>query len=155
MNSDFKDLLRALNAESVDYLIVGGYAVIFHSEPRFTKDLDLWIKPDPSNARKLMAAFRQFGMPLVDIEEGDFAIHGTQYMMGLPPVALDFLTSVEPLVFDDCWESRATDDIGGIPVSYLGREDLIRAKRTADRDQDRADIRKLIWLDSESGHSRG
>ena len=93
MNSDFKELFQALNAQGVEYLIVGGYAVIFHTEPRFTKDLDIWIKPDPENAGKLMASFRQFGLPLVDIDESDFAVAGTQYMIGVPPVALDFLTT--------------------------------------------------------------
>jgi predicted nucleotidyltransferase len=143
MNSDFKDLLLALNEQGVEYLIVGGYAVIFHSEPRFTKDLDLWVKPEKENAGRLMAAFRVFGMPLVDIEECDFAEQGTQYMMGVPPVALDFLTSLGDLVFDNCWGSRVIDDIDGIPVNFIGREDLIKSKQIADRDQDRADIRKL------------
>lgn len=143
MNSDFKDLLRTLNEQNVEYLIVGGYAVIFHSEPRFTKDLDLWVKPDSENARRLMAAFRQFGMPLIDIDEADFANPGTQYMMGIPPVALDFLTSIGSLSFGDCWNRRVVDDIDKIPVNYVGREDLIESKKIADRDQDRIDVRKL------------
>ncbi len=143
MNSDFKDLLRALNEQEVEYLIVGGYAVIFHTEPRFTKDLDIWLRPSSENARKLMAAFRQFGMPLIDIDEADFANEGTQYVMGVAPVMLDFLTSVEPLDFEECWNSRIEDDVDGIPVFYLGRDELIESKKLADRDQDRADIQKL------------
>jgi len=61
--------------------VVGGYAVIFHAQPRFTKDLDIWVKPDPENARNLMKAFLQFGLPLIDIEESDFAKSETQYMI--------------------------------------------------------------------------
>ena len=143
MNSDFRELLSALNEQDVDYLIVGGYAVIFHTEPRFTKDLDVWVKPESENAARLMAAFRQFGLPLVDIEESDFAVQGTQYMIGIPPVALDFLTSIGQLDFDACWNQRVVDDIDGIPVAYLGRDDLIQSKEIADREQDRADLRKL------------
>ena len=143
MNSDFRELLSALNEQDVDYMIVGGYAVIFHTEPRFTKDLDVWVKPEPENAARLMAAFRQFGLPLVDIEESDFAVQGTQYMIGIPPVALDFLTSIGQLDFDACWNQRVVDDIDGIPVAYLGRDDLIQSKEIADREQDRADLRKL------------
>ena len=143
MNSDFRELLSALNEQDVDYLIVGGYAVIFHTEPRFTKDLDLWVKPEPENAARLMEAFRQFGLPLVDIEESDFAVKGTQYMIGIPPVALDFLTSIGQLDFDACWNQRVVDDIDGIPVAYLGRDDLIQSKEIADREQDRVDLRKL------------
>ncbi len=143
MNSDFKELLSALDEQRVEYLIAGGYAVIFHTEPRFTKDLDIWVKPDPKNASRLMAAFRQFGLPLIDIEEADFAVGGTQYMLGVPPVALDFLTSIGELDFAACWDRRVRDDIDGIPVAYLGRDDLIKSKEITDRDQDRADLRKL------------
>lgn len=143
MNSDFKELLAALNEQGVEYLIVGGYAVIFHTEPRFTKDLDLWVKPDRENASRLMAAFRQFGLPLVNIEEADFAAPGTQYMIGVPPVALDFLTSLGELDFAACWHRRVRDDIDHIPVAYLGRDDLVESKKAAGRHQDRADLRKL------------
>ncbi len=150
MNSDFKELLSALNEQGVEYLIVGGYAVIFHTEPRFTKDLDIWVKPDPENASRLVDAFQQFGLPLIDIEESDFAAEGTQYMIGVPPVALDFLTSLGELNFDKCWEHRVIDDIDGIPVAYLGRGELIESKRIAGRLQDQADLRKLEGPESRS-----
>lgn len=143
MNSDFKELLSALNEQDVEYLIVGAYAVIFHTEPRFTKDLDLWVNPSTENAKKLMVAFRAFGLPLIDIEESDFAEPGTQYMIGVPPVALDFLTSIGDLDFEACWSRRIVDDIDAIPVNYLGRDDLIESKRVAGRDQDRVDLGKL------------
>lgn len=143
MNSNFKELLSALNEQEVEYLIVGGYAVIFHTEPRFTKDLDIWIKPAAENASRLMAAFKQFGLPLIDIKEEDFATEGTQYMIGVPPVSLDFLTSLGGLKFSPCWENRVRDDIDGIPVAYLGKGDLIKSKETAGRPQDLADVRKL------------
>jgi hypothetical protein len=148
MNSDFKEPLSALNDQRVEYLIVGGYAVIFHTEPRFTKDLDIWVKPDPENASRLMVAFQQFGLPLIDIEEADFAVGGTQYMIGVPPVALDFLTSIGDLDFAACWKQRVRDDIDGIPVAYLGRDDLIKSKESTNRDQDCADLRKLKGLGS-------
>ena len=143
MNSDFKELLQALHDHTVEYLIIGGYAVIYHSEPRFTKDLDLWINPNVENAGRLMAAFQDFGMPLIDIEESDFTTPGTQYVMGMPPCAIDFLTSVEPLDFDLCWQNRDVSDIEGVEVNYLGKQDLIKAKEFANRDQDRLDLKKL------------
>ena len=143
MNSDFKELLQALHDHRVDYLVVGGYAVIYHAEPRFTKDLDLWIRPTEVNAARLMEAFRRFGMPLIDIVEEDFTREGTQYVMGVPPVSIDFLTSLPGLSFEACWIRKANDRIDDVHVHYLGREDLIVAKKTADRDQDRIDVRKL------------
>ena len=97
MNSDFKELLQSLKDHQVEYPVVGGYAVIFHSQPRFTKDLDVWVKPDAENARRLMIAFQQFGIPLINIQESDFAKQGTQYMIGIPPSAIDFLTSIPGL----------------------------------------------------------
>lgn len=143
MNSDFKELLQSLADQGVDYLVVGGYAVIFHAQPRFTKDLDVWVKPDPRNARNLMKAFLQFGLPLIDIEESDFAKPKTQYMIGVPPTAIDFLTSIPGLVFEKCWENRVEDDIDGVPVNYLGKPDLITSKESAGRDKDREDLRNL------------
>lgn len=63
MNQDFKDLLRVFNEEKVRYLIVGGYALIKHSEPRYTKDLDLWVSPDEENARKVFQALTRIRRP--------------------------------------------------------------------------------------------
>ncbi len=98
MNSDFKDLLRILDEEKVEYLVVGGYAVIFHSHPRYTKDLDIWINPTPENASKLMRVFRAFGLPLIGgLTEDDFATEGTQLNLGVPPNQIDLLTSIPGL----------------------------------------------------------
>ncbi len=73
MFQDYKDLLSAFHAHGVRYLTVGGYAVIFHAQPRFTKRLDLFIKPDPDNARAAYAALAEFGAPLQGIRPTDFA----------------------------------------------------------------------------------
>lgn len=147
MNSDFKELLDALNEAEVEYLIVGGYAVIYHSRPRFTKDLDIWLRADAENARKLMHAFREFGMPLIDIEEADFAVAGTQYVIGRPPSAIDFLTSLGSLDFASCYQNRIVETIENTAYPYLGRDDLISSKRIAGRPEDLADIRNLTMLE--------
>jgi len=144
MNSDFKDLLRLFGAHDVHYLVVGGYAVSHHAQPRFTKDLDLWIEPSAVNAARVAAALREFGIPLVDVTEEDFAQAGLQFAIGMPPSQLDFLTTVPGLDFPACWSSRAIVDIDGIAVPYLARLDLIVAKRTAGRAQDLADLEDLL-----------
>ena len=82
MNSDFKDLLQSLHEHEVMYLVVGGYAVIHHSQPRYTKDIDIWVCPSSENAGKLMRAFRHFGIPLIDLTEEDFATPRTQFSIG-------------------------------------------------------------------------
>lgn len=147
MNSDFKELLDALNEAEVDYIVVGGYAVIYHSQPRFTKDIDIWLRPSRENARKLMRAFAAFGMPLIDIAEADFAIPGTQYVIGRPPTAIDFLTSLGPLDFDKCFSGKVVDVAGGTRIPYMSKEDLLEAKTNAARPQDLADIRSITLLD--------
>ncbi len=143
MNSDFRELLQCFARHRVRYLVVGGYAVIQYAEPRFTKDLDLWLEPSPSNARRVAAAFREFGIPLIEITEADLAEPGTQFMLGRSPVMLEFLTTIEPLDFADCWvrRKRVRHDFGN--VNYLGKEDLISAKRHSNRPQDQADIESL------------
>jgi len=143
MNSDFKDLLRAFAKHGVKYLIAGGYAVIHHTQPRFTKDLDVWVQPTMENARKVAAALREFGVPLIEVTEADFAQEGTQFMIGRPPSAIDFLTSIPGLRFDDAWLNHVTDEDEGFPVHYLGRGDLKTAKKKAGRAVDLADLEEL------------
>lgn len=106
MNSDFKDLLRIFIEEEIRFLVVGGYAVIHYAQPRYTKDLNLWIEPAKDNARKLMRAFRRFGLPLIGLEEADFAEPGTQFSVGVPPCEIDLLTSLPGLEFPPCWANR-------------------------------------------------
>jgi hypothetical protein len=143
MNSDFKELLQCFARHRVRYLVVGGYAVIHYAEPRFTKDLDLWIEPSAANARRVAKAFREFGIPLIEITESDLAQPGTQFMLGRSPVMLDFLTTIEPLDFSCCWSRRkiVRHDFGR--VNYLHKSDLITAKRHAGRPQDLADLSSL------------
>ncbi len=143
MNSDFKDLLQMLQEEQVEYLVVGGYAVIHHSQPRFTKDLDIWLRPTKENALKVARTFRRFGIPLIGVTIDDFADTGLQYAVGQEPSMIDFLTSIPGLDFDKCWESRVKAKEDNFQVIFLGKKDLITSKKTAGRLQDLADIDEL------------
>lgn len=144
MNSDFRDLLRCFAEAEVRYLVVGGYAVIFHAEPRFTGDLDLWVEPTRENSARVMRAFARFGLPLMGgVEPDDFAKPGTQYMIGAAPCAIDFLTSVPGLDFAPSWDKRIVAEDDGIFVNYLSKGDLVVAKRTANRQRDRMDLEIL------------
>ena len=143
MNSDFKDLLRILYECEVRYLVAGGYAVIHHAQPRYTKDIDLWIEPTAENATKLMRAFRKFGIPLIGVTADDFATPGTQFNLGVAPCEIDFLTTIPGLEFSDAWENRVTSVEDDFPILYLGKADLILAKQTSGRLQDLADIDEL------------
>jgi hypothetical protein len=106
INSDFRDLLRNLNAAGVSYLVVGGYAVMVHTEPRYTKDLDLWIKPELNNAQALLAALFEFGAPVAGVTPEDFTEPEVFFQIGVDPVRVDILTSVLGLEFDEAWERK-------------------------------------------------
>ena len=146
MNSDFKDLLHIFAEERVRFLVVGGYAVIHHAQPRYTKDLDLWVEPTQENARRLMRAFGKFGLPLLGLNESDFAQPGTQFSIGVSPCEIDLLTTIPGLEFPSSWESRVMSEEDGIPIPYLSKPDLITAKKTAGRAQDLADLEELQRL---------
>jgi len=127
----------------VRYLVVGGYAVIHYTQPRFTKDLDVWLEPTAANARRSAAAMIEFGVPLIEITESDLAKEGTQFIIGRSPVQIDFLTSIPPLKFSECWKRRKTSRQDDFSMHYLGLEDLKRAKKHAGRNIDLADLEEI------------
>jgi len=94
VNSDFSDLLSLFNANNVEYLVIGGYALIQYAEPRYTKDLDLWISTDPENASAVFRSLQHFGAPLEGLTQKDFAEDGFFYQMGVPPVRVDILMGI-------------------------------------------------------------
>ena len=143
VNSDFSDLLRLFNANQVKYLVIGGYALIQYAEPRYTKDLDLWISADTMNAQAVYRALHEFGAPLADLTAADFAQEGYFYQMGVPPVRVDILMGIPGVVFAEAWPRRTEVDFAGLLVSFIGREDLIAAKRAAGRPQDLLDVEQL------------
>ncbi len=142
MNRDFRELLKTFNEHAVKYLIVGGYAVMKYSEPRFTKDLDIWIEASPENGKNVFQALKNFGSPLEGLTENDFAQDGF-YQMGRPPVRVDILMSVSGIEFKNAWNNRVETDFDGVPAYFIGLDDLIENKKASGRLQDLADIEKI------------
>lgn len=143
MNQDFRDLLAAFNAEQVKFLVIGGYAVIKHTEPRYTKDLDLWVSTKGDNPERVYRALKQFGAPLTDLRPEDFSQKGFFYTMGMAPRRVDILFDLTELDFDECWERRVESDIGGLTICFISAPDLIINKEAVGRYQDLADAEKL------------
>jgi len=143
MNSDFKDLLTILNDCQVSYLVVGGYAYIHYAEPRYTKDIDLWVLPTQENAIRLREALLQFGGWVEGMTLEHFTTERTMFQIGLPPCRVDFLTSVPGLEFGPAYASRKITDLNGLKVPFISLPDLITAKRTAGREQDLRDVAGL------------
>lgn len=143
MHSDLLDILRVFSHYKVEYLIVGGYAVAFHAEPRFTKDLDILVRASEENARRVFRALRAFGVPLVGLSEKDFEREGYFYQMGTPPLRVDILMSIDGVKFEDAWSRRVESSIGDVPALFISKEDLITAKTAAGRPQDVLDVQTL------------
>lgn len=148
MHSDLIDILSVFNLYKVEYLIVGGYAVIFHSEPRYTKDLDLLVRASQDNARRVFQALRAFGAPLSGLTEKDFEQEGSWYQMGAPPVRVDILMAIDGVKFEDAWGRRVETTLGNVRALFISKEDLIVAKKAAGRPQDLIDVEALTMTPS-------
>src|SRR5712691_2933872 len=133
---DFADLCALLNAKSVDFLIVGGYAVAFHGAPRFTGDLDILIKPDPEQLDRMLGVLREFGFPTHDVTTTELLERHRILQLGLVPVQVHVMTSITGVNWDHAWASRVQGVYGGVPVHFIGREALLANKRAAGRAKD-------------------
>ncbi len=140
---DFKELLKLFEKHKIRYLVVGGYAVMKYSEPRFTKDLDLFIATDQDNANGVYRALKEFGAPLENLTPDDFTHQGYFYQMGRPPLRVDIMMSIPGIEFDEAWKNRVTVDLGDLEILFISRSDLIRVKEASARPQDKIDIEKL------------
>ena len=146
MHPDFKELLSIFNAHGVKYLIVGGYAVSFHAQPRATKDIDLLIKPDADNAKAVYTALAKFGAPVEGLTPEDLREPGKFFRMGREPVAVDILLEIDGVDFDRAWERRVEgviDLASSLTAHFISSADLIAAKVAAGRPQDLADVAAL------------
>lgn len=143
VNPDFKELLLVFNAHGVDYLIVGAHALAAYGHVRATKDLDLWLCPDPENAAKVLTSLSAFGAPLGDLTLEDLSKAGTVFQIGIPPLRIDLLTSIDGVNFAEAWPDRLNTRFGGVPVNLISRHHLIANKKAAARLQDLADVERL------------
>lgn len=152
MYPDFKELLSEFNAHEVRYLIVGGYAVSIHAQPRATKDLDILIDPSSRNGEAVFAALKKFGAPLSGLAAEDFVESGSFFRMGKPPAMVDILSRIKGVEFAHAWERRVVREIeDGLRVPFISRDDLMVAKLAAGRPEDLADVAALRAAASQSG----
>ena len=140
---DFKELLSLLEKHKVRYLVVGGYAVMKYTEPRFTKDLDLWTSTDKENSKAVYAALKEFGAPLKGLSPADFTQEGYFYQMGNPPFRLDVMMSIPGVTFETAWANREKVQLEGLVIPFISKADLIEAKEAGGRPQDLIDAKEL------------
>jgi len=140
---DFKELLKLFEKHKIRYLIVGGYAVMKYSEPRFTKDLDVFIATDHDNAKSVYLALKEFGAPLENLFPDDFTHEGYFYQMGRSPIRVDIMMSIPGIEFDVAWKNREVVELDDLKIFFISRSDLILAKEASGRPQDQIDVDKL------------
>ncbi|MEA2718502.1 MAG: hypothetical protein QOJ39_366 [Candidatus Eremiobacteraeota bacterium] len=143
VNSDFADLLHEFNAGGVEYVIVGGQAFGFHAQPRYTKDIDVLVRPNPENAQRVYRALAAFGAPLDDLSVQDLTDADIVFQIGIEPNRIDVLTAIDGVTFDGAWASRVEGSHGGERMWVIGMDDLIASKRAAGRERDLLDVREL------------
>jgi predicted nucleotidyltransferase len=144
-NPHYKELLRLLNECKAQYLIVGGYAIMKYSEPRYTKDLDVWVENSVENARLVFEALKRFGAPLeIDkISAATFTEIGLTYQIGIAPIRIDILTQITGVEFSIAWENRVEGTIFGTPVHFISLDDLIANKNATGRSSDLEQLKQI------------
>jgi predicted nucleotidyltransferase len=140
---DFKEFLRLLNENRVEYLLIGDYAVGYHGYPRATQDIDLWIAVNPENAAKMVTVLSEFGFDVPELTP-DLFLHKNKILrMGVPPIRIEVATSISGVSFADCHAARVRGEIDGVPVAIIGLDDLKKNKKASGRHRNLDDLEHL------------
>ncbi|MBK8268052.1 MAG: hypothetical protein IPK83_06975 [Planctomycetes bacterium] len=140
LSQDYSEMLSELNAKKVRYLIVGAYAVAFHAEPRYTKDIDIWIDPESNNADRAWKALTDYGAPMRGCKPAVLKDKGNAFQIGVEPYRIDIIMNIADIPFESAWGNRVRSTLDGLPVNFLGLSDLIKAKQATGRPHDLIDL---------------
>ena len=140
---DFDEFFGSLIAHGVEFLVVGAHALAFHGVPRFTGDIDVFVRPTTENAGRLLGALADFGFPVGDLRP-DQIIEPTRILqMGVEPVQIHVMSDISGVTWDEAWAGRATGTCGTGELPFIGRQEFVRNKRAAGRLKDLADLEAL------------
>ena len=143
VQEDFREFLALLNVHEVEFMIVGGYALAFHGAPRFTGDIDIFVKPGQQNAKQIIKALVEFGFSSLDLTIDDFKYPDKVIQLGLPPVRIDIITSISGVSWEEADATKVPGLYGDISISFIGKKQFITNKRAIGRKKDLADIEAL------------
>jgi predicted nucleotidyltransferase len=145
ISQHFKDFLDLLNKHKVEYLIVGGYAVGFHGHPRYTGDLDIWIKISNENAEKMVLVVNEFPAPKNLFVKADFLNEKPLAggFFGKEPFRIDILNSIEGVKFEDCYKQAQRINFEGTEMCFIHFNDLKKNKLSTGRTKDKLDIEEI------------
>jgi len=140
---DFKEFLKLLNVHGVEYLLIGGYAVGYYGYPRATHDMDIWIAIHPDNAKRIVAALKEFGFDTPDLSPQLFLKDKSIIRMGVPPMKIEIVTTISGVTFEECYSYRVNDAIDGAEVCLIGLNHLKINKKASGRHKDLDDLEHL------------
>lgn len=139
LHRDFRELLESFNAHGVEYVLVGAYALAFHGAPRYTGDLDLFVRPTPENARRILASLKDFGFGSLGLAVGDFTEPDRVVQLGVPPVRIDLVTTLTGVTWEEVWSARTELATAGIRIAVIDRATFVKNKRATGRPKDLVD----------------
>ena len=143
LHPDFREFLKYLNSQEVEYLLIGGYAVGYHGYPRATDDMDVWIAVDQKNANKVVMALHEFGMSRTELTKELFLESNRVVRMGVPPVRIEIITGISGVEFRDCYSRRESIEIDSVPINVISLDDLRINKKASGRHKDLDDLSHL------------
>jgi len=146
LTENFLEFIRLLNKKGVRYLIVEGYAYAFYAEPRYTRDIDIFIEISKENAEKILEVIKEFGFSDINLQEEDFLEPDIVVRLGVPPIMIEILTSISGVNFEEAWKRRVKGKFGSETAYFISLEDLIHNKRATGRLRDLADAEILEEL---------
>jgi Nucleotidyl transferase of unknown function (DUF2204) len=143
LNKDFKEFIESLRSNAVDFLVVGAHALAAHGKPRYTGDLDIWVRPEKANIERLLSALNAFGFGSLGLNATDFETPEAMVQLGYPPARIDLLTAIDGVKFDEAFAHKLECDVSGILLPVISIDDLIRNKLATGRPKDLADVDML------------
>ena len=143
IQQDFRDLLELFKVHDVDYMIVGAHALAYHGAPRYTGDIDLFVRADGENAQRVLRALDDFGFGSMGLSPEDFSVPGQIVQLGVAPVRIDIITAITGVSWDEAVAERDEGTYGDVNVHYIGRAQFVANKRATGRAKDLADVEAL------------
>lgn len=144
LHPDWKEFLLLLNSHGVDYLVVGAHARGLYGIPRYTRDIDIFLRSSQANASKMELVLRDFGFSAPGIKAEDFLAPGRVVQLGVEPYRIDLLTTISGVEFEDAWSDRVSGELGGVPVTFISVRAFRKNKLAAGRPKDLADLADLL-----------
>jgi len=143
LNEDYKEMLQSLLDQKVEFIVVGAYALAAHGFPRATGDMDIWIKPNEKNSKKVYKALAQFGAPINEIREDEFSQPGLIFQIGVVPRRIDIITKIDAVEFGEADSDKIFVDIDDLKIPVLSIDKLIKNKMATGREKDLLDAKLL------------